>query len=114
METTLETLKRKENETDCQWAYRLLDGIPEDKFIKNSFTNGLDKCCSEGHLRRLTSNKPNSFRYDDWLHSYGLAYKLHWIFVKEFKISLIGINDTALNIKNEVLKKLQILIDKKY
>lgn len=42
-------------------ALELLSPIPQDKFISHIYTNCMNKCCTVGHLNRLTSNKPDNY-----------------------------------------------------
>lgn len=46
---------------NAQKALDLIKDIPKEDFIKFSFTNGIDKCCTTGHLCRLTSGKPDDY-----------------------------------------------------
>lgn len=42
-------------------AKELLMPIPNEDFVMMKFTDGKNKCCVSGHLRRLNSNDPNDF-----------------------------------------------------
>lgn len=48
-------------ETKAQEAYRLLKDIPEDQWLTARFSNGIDKCCGVGHLKRLKSKNPSDY-----------------------------------------------------
>lgn len=63
-------------------ALELLEPIPGDEFITGNFTNGIDKCCSEGHLVRLLSNNPNDYSEPNCMPtsaSNGLLWFIHQV-----------------------------------
>lgn len=55
-------------------AKELLAPIPNDKFITDAFTDGYDKCCGIGHLKRLTSDNPKNYNRENCSDKYGLAF----------------------------------------
>ena len=46
-------------------AKELLLPIAKEDFLKDTFTNGVDKCCAVGHLVRLTSDKPSDYTHEN-------------------------------------------------
>lgn len=59
-------------ETIAQEAKRLLEPIPEDDFIVESFSDQVSKCCAIGHFERSRSFDPSDFSIfncGDFYHS---------------------------------------------
>lgn len=52
-------------QTLAQRAFDLLNSVPADKFIIGEFTNQDGACCSIGHYKRLTSENPNDYSWDN-------------------------------------------------
>ena len=60
-----------ENETIAAKALRLLEQVPEDKWLLGMYTNRLDKCCVLGHYKRLTSDNPNDYSEENCIYKNG-------------------------------------------
>lgn len=52
-------------ETVAQEAKRLLSEVPAENFIKQNFTDGVEKCCAVGHYKRLKSGNVNDYSYEN-------------------------------------------------
>lgn len=50
-------------ETIAQEAKRLLEPIPEEKWLSNKFTDEISCCCAIGHYNRMKSANPKDFSY---------------------------------------------------
>lgn len=49
----------------AQKAYDLLKDIPKEKWITFQCTDERSKCCFLGHYKRLISENPNDYRYNN-------------------------------------------------
>jgi hypothetical protein len=45
----------------AQQAKEILEPIPKEDFLLGSFTDGIGKCCSVGHLVRAVSDDPTDY-----------------------------------------------------
>ncbi len=59
----------KNKETVCQEALRLLEPIPEDKWLTYRFTNDKDSCCAIGHYYRLKSKDTKDYSIGNCMDS---------------------------------------------
>ena len=87
-------------------ALHLLKPIPSDQFIEGEFTDGISKCCSVGHLARLTNNpkdyskhncSDNSFTIDIRYASERLADEIGIKSKREFNIAHVNNGQTKKN-----------------
>lgn len=63
--------------TVAQKALDFLSNIPNDEFITDRYTNGVDKCCALGHLSRQTSQDPKDYNYPNCYDEIeGFAYSV--------------------------------------
>ena len=76
-------------------ALELLEPIPSDQIITEYFTNTKDKCCSGGHLTRLTSDDPHNYSSRN-CYPYPISDVWHFIrvdikaFTKKYDLSRIN------------------------
>lgn len=61
----------------------LLEPIPKEEWMVRSFTNTKDKCCSVGHLQRLTSNDPSDYSYNNCTDSNHLQSRSFRVVIDE-------------------------------
>lgn len=71
------TMKNTTEKTLAQKALDILSDVPHDKFIIDSYTDRIDRCCAIGHLSRLTSENTADYSFQNCYDEIGsFAYSV--------------------------------------
>ena len=44
-------------------ALKMVEGIPKEQFIAQTYTDEINKCCFFGHAKRLSSSNPDDYSF---------------------------------------------------
>ncbi len=84
-------------ETIAQKAYRLLKGVPDNKWTDSFLNNG--KCCALGHYNRLTSGTPKKYEYSNCRYGEGTDYLTEE--TKDFLLKYHSLNSNIMCVNDE-------------
>ncbi len=78
-------------ETVAQKALRLLNPIPANKFMVEAFSDEISKCCIIGHYKRLTSDNPDDYSFENCSDNFLSDLRLKGL---QFGVNIAGINNS--------------------
>lgn len=98
-------------ETIAQKALRLLEPIPEDRFMKGEFTDNMNSCCSVGHFNRLTSRNPEDYSNNNcFMSTDGMSlYKASATYLNILIAPIVQVNDGYISKYSEDTPKARVI-----
>jgi hypothetical protein len=101
---------------DAKKALELLSPIPSKEFTTDRYSDGVGRCCSVGHLNRITSKDPNNYHINncsirDYRSDSGIRDLIEDVYNFTNRkigcsVSIITINDNGIEVER-LPKKLQ-------